>query len=150
MTCMEMCGNGVGIGMVVIVEMRQIQWDHRQARSACAVAAVGTSAQGAAVLRTGVTTAPAVAATPSDSASLLSRFNDWKFFSLLKLLNRRMPNGTYGGVRGGCSNNEQPPTRLFRTLYTKLSNGGINEKFMENGVADRLCLFMRCCSSAHR
>ncbi len=21
------------------------------------------------------------------------------------------PNGTYGGVRGGCSNNEQPPAR---------------------------------------
>ncbi len=28
-------------------------------------------------------------------------------------LNRRMPNGTYGGVRGGCSNNEQPPARLI-------------------------------------
>lgn len=35
-----------------------------------------------------------------------------QILTALKFLNHRMPNGTYGGVRGGCSNNEQPPTQF--------------------------------------
>ena len=125
-TCTGMYGSGAGIGIIVPVEMPRIQWGRRPAQAACTVAAVGTTTRGSAVLRSGSSAAPAIATATSASASLLSRFNDWKSFSLL--LNAEQKAGGVGksGVLQGIVGKKFCQT-LFRQVKECSPGGTVNK-----------------------
>ena len=75
--CMETSGNGVWIGLaLILVEVKQIPEERLQARSECFAGAVGTTTVGIAVRRSALDASPILGTATLDSVPSWPQFND--------------------------------------------------------------------------